>query len=620
MVAYLQMYALTESPTIYVSLIEQFWQTAIASTLENGDMEITATIDGKVKVVSEASIRIHLLEYISRSTTPVESHHTPIVAPLTSQTHHSPTLKDFIRRETEVPHPSSSTQTHVADEAASIGIDVRHGGAATTISSLDAGRGSGNIDKTPAMPHDSPLPRSHTLGSDKGRMQHNELMDLVTKLSNRIVSLETDLQQTKKVYGDAYTKLIKKVKMLEHKLNKSRRKRRLVLSKEEDSDTKILANEDPSKQGRKIAQIEADEELAHSSKRQKIGEGSEPAEELKDKESDELSQEKLQQLMIIVPEEGMNVKALQKNTQSLTGKFTLKIQECIRRSSDIHHVSIKRGHDIFMLVEKDYPLTRRIITLMLYFVMSDSEHSTVNYTLISSDYKEPSDVGSLRVMVYVYDRLPMHPPSPNYVPRPEHPPSPDYFMLPEDDVFLAEEQPLPAAVSPITDSPSYITESDPEWDPKEEDDEDPKEDLIDYPTNKDDVEEEDHLAPANSIPPPQIGTHGARMTVQPQPPITTSTEALIAIVAATLPLPSPPPLPLTSYSSPLPQIPSPPFLVPSPPTTSPTYTEAPLGYMAAVIRLRTSSPPPLPLSSPLPLPPPIILPCTKASMVLIRAC
>ncbi|GJZ58607.1 hypothetical protein Tco_0614101 [Tanacetum coccineum] len=48
-----------------------------------------------------------------------------------------------------------------------------------------------------------------------------------------------------------------------------------------------------------------------SLKRQKIGEGSEPAEESKDKESDELSQEQLQQLMIIVPEEGMNVEALQ---------------------------------------------------------------------------------------------------------------------------------------------------------------------------------------------------------------------------------------------------------------------------------------------------------------------
>ncbi|GKD87762.1 hypothetical protein Tco_1358916, partial [Tanacetum coccineum] len=48
-----------------------------------------------------------------------------------------------------------------------------------------------------------------------------------------------------------------------------------------------------------------------SSKRQKIREGSEPAEESKYKESGELSQEQLQQLIIIVPEEGMNVEALQ---------------------------------------------------------------------------------------------------------------------------------------------------------------------------------------------------------------------------------------------------------------------------------------------------------------------
>nr|GEU55001.1 hypothetical protein [Tanacetum cinerariifolium] len=42
-------------------------------------------------------------------------------------------------------------------------------------------------------------------------MQHNELMDLVTKLSNRVVALETDLKQTKKVYGVTYTKLIMKI-------------------------------------------------------------------------------------------------------------------------------------------------------------------------------------------------------------------------------------------------------------------------------------------------------------------------------------------------------------------------------------------------------------------------
>ncbi|GJS07729.1 hypothetical protein Tco_0364525 [Tanacetum coccineum] len=129
----------------------------------------------------------------------------------------------------------SPTQTHVVDEAASTGVDVRHGGAATTVSRLDAGHGNGKIDKTPSMANDSPLPRVHTLGSDEGRMQPIELMELVTKLSDRVVSLETGLQQTKKVYGAAYTKLIKKVK--------SSRK------------------DPPSKKGMKIAQIEEFEEL-----------------------------------------------------------------------------------------------------------------------------------------------------------------------------------------------------------------------------------------------------------------------------------------------------------------------------------------------------------------------
>ncbi|GJS26893.1 retrovirus-related pol polyprotein from transposon TNT 1-94 [Tanacetum coccineum] len=56
----------------------------------------------------------------------------------------------------------------------------------------------------------------------------------------------------------------------------------------------------------------AEEELdQESSKRQKSDESSELAEEPRDKEVDELSQEELQQMMIIVPEQGMNVEALQ---------------------------------------------------------------------------------------------------------------------------------------------------------------------------------------------------------------------------------------------------------------------------------------------------------------------
>nr|GEV96992.1 hypothetical protein [Tanacetum cinerariifolium] len=65
-----------------------------------------------------------------------------------------------------------------SDEAASIGVDASHRGAATIVSSLDVGQSSGNINKTPSMPHDSPLLKVYTLRSDKGRMQHNEMMNL----------------------------------------------------------------------------------------------------------------------------------------------------------------------------------------------------------------------------------------------------------------------------------------------------------------------------------------------------------------------------------------------------------------------------------------------------------
>ncbi|GKE14782.1 hypothetical protein Tco_1422359, partial [Tanacetum coccineum] len=41
----------------------------------------------------------------------------------------------------------------------------------------------------------------------------------------------------------------------------------------------------------------------------------------------------------------------------------------------VHHVSTEREHDIFMLVEKDYPLTRGIMTLMLCNKLQVDQHS-----------------------------------------------------------------------------------------------------------------------------------------------------------------------------------------------------------------------------------------------------
>ncbi|GJS40163.1 hypothetical protein Tco_0565206 [Tanacetum coccineum] len=122
--------------------------------------------------------------------------------------------------------------------------------------------------------------------------------------------------------------------------------------------------------------------------------------------------------------------------------------------------------------------------------MSDSEDSTVTYTEISSLYEDLSNIGSPRAEGPIFK----DPPSPDYVHGPKEPeqapPSPIYvpfvsepvypeFLL-EDDVLPAEEQPLPVAASPTTESPGYILESGPEEDPDEDDEEDPKEDPADY--------------------------------------------------------------------------------------------------------------------------------------------
>ncbi|GJW59900.1 hypothetical protein Tco_0109235 [Tanacetum coccineum] len=72
----------------------------------------------------------------------------------------------------------------------------------------------------------------------------------------------------------------------------------------------------------------------------------------KKKKTYELSQEELQQLMIIVLEEGMN-----KHVHDLTWR--------LYDTCGVHRVSIKDGVDIYMLIERKYPLSRGVLIQML---------------------------------------------------------------------------------------------------------------------------------------------------------------------------------------------------------------------------------------------------------------
>ncbi|GKF03533.1 hypothetical protein Tco_0030456 [Tanacetum coccineum] len=187
-------------------------------------------------------------------------------------------------------------------------------------------------------------------------------------------------------------------------------------------------------------------------------------------------------------------------------------------------------------------------------------------------------------------------PSPDYVSGPEYPPSPVYepyvpepvypeFMPPEEDALPAEEQPLPATISPTTDSPGYITKSDPEEDPEEED-EDPKEDPADYLDDRDDDDDEEEESSRDNVDDEEDEEEEEHLAL--------ADFVLPHILSPLLPV-SPPLLPV-----------------------SPTY---PLGYRAAMIRLRAETPStfyPLPLStSPSGTPPFLPIPLHTSSPHLV---
>ncbi|GJW21249.1 hypothetical protein Tco_0031871 [Tanacetum coccineum] len=320
-------FALTKNPTIYVSLIEKFWHTATVRTVNNGEQEITTTVDGKEFTITKASVRGHLqladVEGISALPTtkifdqlslmgyvltddkltfqkgntlllfpsmlaiqaeegegsgnpsepqpppstaqPIHEEQIPNVVSSSHQKTQTP--RQALNQVTKLPQTSKPIP-NIANEVVYEEWDDKVERATTTVASLDAAQASGNITKTqfmeipnvpfpqgicvcasprcqkatggsiaqtrskrvPTHPYDSPLPRVNTLGSDEGSMQLQELMALYTKLSDRVLALETDLRQTKKVYGAAYTKLILKVKKLEKtvKSNQARRRAKIL--------------------------------------------------------------------------------------------------------------------------------------------------------------------------------------------------------------------------------------------------------------------------------------------------------------------------------------------------------------------------------------------------------
>nr|GEU43896.1 reverse transcriptase domain-containing protein [Tanacetum cinerariifolium] len=121
-----------------------------------------------------------------------------------------------------------------------------------------------NEENIPAQSNDPPFLRVNTLGSREDSLKLSELMELCTKLSERVLNLKT----TKSAQAKEILSLKRRVKRLEKK-KKSRthglkRLYKIGLSARVDSsaEEQSLDEEDASKHGRNIADIDADVEIA----------------------------------------------------------------------------------------------------------------------------------------------------------------------------------------------------------------------------------------------------------------------------------------------------------------------------------------------------------------------
>ncbi|GJT69036.1 hypothetical protein Tco_1028322 [Tanacetum coccineum] len=249
-------YALTETPTIYVSLINQFWCIASARTLNNGEIELIETVDGQEKTITKASVRRHLklADADGISTLPTTEIFEQLALMGTTKTR---------SRRMGIRIPQSNVLSYVANEAITKEMHDGLRRATTTASSLEAEQGSGNISKTQTKATPSRLSSPRT-SSEGGPGCHFTIGVVLFRLGLKGYLTYPMNHHSKKrmnseaIYNTSLITLTKRVKKLENKLELKRRSTIVNSSEDEEASLDI---KDPSKQGRMIEEIDQDENV-----------------------------------------------------------------------------------------------------------------------------------------------------------------------------------------------------------------------------------------------------------------------------------------------------------------------------------------------------------------------
>ncbi|GJY69422.1 hypothetical protein Tco_0472404 [Tanacetum coccineum] len=259
----------------------------------------------------------------------------------------------------------------------------------------------------------------------KEREQYHEIQDLKAQMQEKNIAISELKKLIEKTARESLLGLETPVRLQEEFDEEERQRiarvheaaRSFTEEEWEDIRARVEASEELVQRG--VPELVADSSQAAVTKSTEAGGTKRAAEEelgqqsSKKQKPDELSQEELQQLMIIVPEEGMNIEALQtkypiidwevytedsrilvqerfnstKPTEDKEIEIWVELKRLFEPDADdelwksrkhihditwrlydtcrVHHVSTKDGVDIYMLVEREYPLSRGVLTQIL---------------------------------------------------------------------------------------------------------------------------------------------------------------------------------------------------------------------------------------------------------------
>ncbi|GJX73210.1 putative ribonuclease H-like domain-containing protein [Tanacetum coccineum] len=234
-------YALTVNPTINVSYIEQFWFTAKAKTI-NEEIQIHAIVDGKKIVIVQSSVRSDL-QLADDDGIDYET----ITKEWEDRKERAATTASSLEAEQDRGNIKRTQSMATLNEPSPLGTGLG-GGPRCQDTILEDVEAQTRFETASKQSNDPPLSGVNILGSGEDRLKLKELMDLCTKLSDRVLNLET----TKTTQAKEIASLKKRVKKLERK--RKSKTPGMNLFKFDTSRRRSLGKEDESKQGRNLKQ------------------------------------------------------------------------------------------------------------------------------------------------------------------------------------------------------------------------------------------------------------------------------------------------------------------------------------------------------------------------------